>query len=209
MSHNTSIHVQRAVAGDHESIGWLIEHFRGLVAAQVRVRLRGHGSEQDVEDLCADVWVVVMQRLSDLVPRDDRHTPVLVRFLGSTVLGVCNNFLRRRARDAARLRSGGVAAQTGMSVVDPLAGLPAATRGVVSRVLHREHHGLVELCLEQMSDDQRDVLVLRLMEHRSNQEIGALLGLPPNTIAVRYRRALEALRERLPRELCAELTAAG
>lgn len=79
----------------------------------------------------------------------------------------------------------------------------------MSRVLLRERGNMVEECLDLLPEDQRNVLVLRLMEHRSNQEIGELLGLPANTIAVRYRRALEALRERLPRELCAELTGAG
>lgn len=200
----TSIHVARAIGGDHDSIAWLIGHFRGLVEAQIRIRLRGHGNPQDVEDLAADVWVIVVQRLPELVPREERHAPVLVRFLGTTVLGVCNNFLRRRARTAVHLAPAGPA--VGRSE-DPLAALPAATRNVVSRVLQREHSDLVAECLDQLAPDQRDVLVLRLMEHRSNVEIGALLGLPPNTIAVRYRRALEVLRQRLPRALRAELVA--
>ena len=137
------------------------------------------------------------------MPREGRHAPVLVKFLGSTVLGVCNNFLRRRAREAARIRGQGADRPS----LDPLAALPAQTRGVLSRVLHKEDKGVVEQCLDSLPEDQRNVLVLRLMEHRDNQEIGALLGVAPNTIAVRYKRALAALREKLPRELCAELTA--
>lgn len=206
MSENTSIHVARAIAGDHDSVGWLVEHFQGLVSAQVRMRLRGHGTPQDVDDLAADVWVIVLQRLSDLVPRDQRHAPVLVQFLGTTVLHVCNNHLRARLRQAAR--AGQAPAPDASNAGDPLDRLPAATRAVLSRVLQRENASAVDRCLRELPDDKRDVLVLRLMEHRSNQEIGELLGLPANTIAVRYRRALEALRERLPRAVFRDLCGA-
>jgi RNA polymerase sigma-70 factor, ECF subfamily len=204
MSEQTSLHVARAVRGDESSVAWLVTHFRGLVDAQVRLRLRGHGSPQDAEDAAADVWVVVLQRLADLRPREGRLAPVLVRFLGTTVLGVCNNFLRARAR--ARSRH---AAQPPASQAQPLDALADATRSLVSRMLLREDASVVDQCLQQLPPVQRDVLVLRLMEHRDNQQIAALLGVAPNTVAVRYRRALEALRERLPRSLYRELMAAN
>jgi RNA polymerase sigma factor (sigma-70 family) len=199
VSEQTSIHVARAIAGDPDSVAWLITHFQGMVASQVRLRLRGHGTSQDVDDLAADVWVVALQRLADLVPRGERHVPVLVRFLGSTVLGVCNNFLRRRAREVGRI------ARPDAGSRQPLDLIARQTRGVVSRVLQGDYRSAVDDCLRSLSPDQRDVLVLRLMEHRGNKEIGALLGIPANTVAVRYRRALEALRARLPRPLYEEL----
>ncbi len=59
--------------------------------------------------------------------------------------------------------------------------------------------------LDELSADKRDVLVLRLMEHRTNAEIAEILGLQPNTVAVRYRRALEELRQRLPTSLYADV----
>lgn len=202
MSHQTSIHVARAIAGDQDSIGWLIEHFQGMVMAQVRLRLRGHGTGQDVEDLASDVWVVTLQRLADLAPRDGRHAPVLVRFLGSTVLGVCNNFLRRRARAVDRSAAPPSGSTGGREPLDQLA---LRTRGVVSRVLQQESRSVVDECLRTLPPEQRDVLVLRLMEQLGNQQIGALLGIPANTVAVRYRRALEQLRARLPRTLYDEV----
>jgi RNA polymerase sigma factor (sigma-70 family) len=201
MSDETSLHIVRAIGGDQDSVGWLIANFRGLVEAQVRLRLRGQGSPQDVEDVAGDVWVVVLQKLSDLVPREGRHAPVLVRFLGSTVLGTCNNFLRKRARCIV---NPGTAAADG-SRAEPIDELAARSRAVVSRILMRESASVVDACLAQMSDEHRDVLVLRLMEERTNQEIAGLLGVAANTIAVRYRRALDALRARLPPALFGEL----
>jgi DNA-directed RNA polymerase specialized sigma24 family protein len=60
-------------------------------------------------------------------------------------------------------------------------------------------------CLAGLAEDKRDVLVLRLMEHRTNQEIATLLGIPANTVAVRYKRALEQLRAELPPGLYDEI----
>jgi DNA-directed RNA polymerase specialized sigma24 family protein len=51
------------------------------------------------------------------------------------------------------------------------------------------------------------VLVLRLIEQRSNVEIAKMLGVPRNTIAVRYRRALEKLRSALPPSVFADVLA--
>jgi len=200
VSDQTSLHVVRAIGGDQGSVAWLITHFRGFVEAQVRLRLRGHGKAHDVEDLAADVWVVALQRLADLRPRDGRHAPVLMRFLGTTALGTCNNFLRRQVR--ATLRTG--SSRDDAPQLDELA---AATRSLVSKVLLDEARSAIDAALQALPADRRDVLVLRLMEHRDNQEIAQLLGIPANTVAVRYRRALEALRASLPEALYLELAA--
>ena len=203
MGDQTSLYIVRAIGGDQDGVAWLITHFRGFVEAQVRLRLRGHGTPHDVEDLAADVWVVALQRLADLRPRDGRHAPVLMRFLGTTALGTCNNFLRSRARNA--LRTGPAKAGDPPPEIDEIA---AATRSLVSRVLLKETGSAVDAALRSLPDDRRDVLVLRLMEHRDNREIAQLLGIPPNTVAVRYRRALEALRDALPEALYGEIRTA-
>ncbi len=202
MTDDTSIHVARAIAGDQASMGWLITHLRGLVEAQVRLRLRGHGAAQDIEDLAADVWVITLQQLPHVLPRDGRHAPALVRFLGTTVLGTCNNFLRRRARLASRSRDH-VVDDSGADTLDRVA---TQTRSVVTRILQQERTAAVDACLRHLAPDHRDVLVLRLMEQRSDQDIAALVGVPADTIAARHRRALEELRQRLPESLFAELT---
>jgi len=50
-----------------------------------------------------------------------------------------------------------------------------------------------------------EVLVLRLFEGLGNQAIARSLGVPANTVAVRYRRALEHLRARLPESVFEEV----
>jgi len=195
----TSIYVQGAIGGDAESVEWIVSHFQPLIEAQVRLRLRGLGSEQDVEDIASEVWLVTLRRLRDLRPREGRHAPVLVKFLGTTALQVTNNFLRKRIHRV----SGQADDDSGPGGIDQL---PAETIGIVSRVVNRELQSVIAKGLAGLAEDKRNVLVLRLMERLSNQEIAQLLDVPPNTVAVRYRRALSELRERLPGELFSELT---
>lgn len=195
---HTSIRVQRAIQGDRESVAWVIAHFQPLVEAQVRLRLGSHASPQDVEDLVSELWLVVLRRLNELRPREGRHAPVLVRFLGTTTLQLCNNFLRKRIRRGRNLAELGKPQGDGSSSPPSFDGFTRDTTGVVSQVSLREVHDQIRRCMEELPPAKRDVLVLRIMEQRTNQEIAEILKLEPNTVAVRYRRALEEIRGRLP-----------
>ena len=202
---HTSIQVQRAIRGERDGISWIVSHFQPFVESQVRLRLRGHGTQQDIEDLVAEVWLSTLRHLSNLVPRQGRHAPVLVTYLGTTVLHACNNWLRKRARRAAVHGEPPRPLEAENHTFDRFAD---ETLGIVTRVARGDVKSQIARCLAQLDDDKRDVLVLRLMEHRSNQEIAKLLGVPPNTVAVRYRRALDELRARLPEELFGEIRSA-
>ena len=201
----TSIHVERAVRGERESLAWLVAHFQPLVAAQVRLRLGARSRPEDVEDVCAEVWLVLLRRIGDLAPHDGRWAPVVARFLGTTALQLSNNHLRRRLR---RGEGAAGAGHEGSQDRRPEDALAAETRGALTRAADDDLARRVHAALERLSPDQREVLVLRLLEQRSNREIAAILRLEPNTVAVRYRRALEQLRARLPAGAFDELRAA-
>lgn len=188
----TSLQVRAAVRGEDGGIAWIAERFAPFVRAQVRLRLGAQARPADVDDLAAEVWVVTLQRLGDLRARQGRLTPVLLRFLGQTAIHTCNNHLRRCIRAQPR-------------AAVPMSEVMERTRGVVTRAAGHELGEKLEACLESLPPDQRDVLVLRLMEQRGNREIAEILGLKPNTVAVRYRRALELLRDRLPQRLFTDL----
>lgn len=192
----TTLHVRRAIAGDDTSAGWVIERLSPFVEQHIRLRLGGYGTPQDVEDLVADTWVVTLERLGELRPREERLTPVLMSFLGRTALNHANNFLRR---ELVRDGNGHI---TGSRVPSVLA---TRTRGLVSSLAERELTRIIRDCLERLPADKREVLVLRLLEGKSNTEIARVLKLEPNTVAVRYRRALEELRSKLPQDVYQDL----
>ncbi len=55
----------------------------------------------------------------------------------------------------------------------------------------------IEVALQRLPAEQREVLVLKVWQEFTFEQIGEALGIPPNTAASRYRYALNALRQQL------------
>ncbi|MDB6113294.1 MAG: sigW 4 [Lacunisphaera sp.] len=55
----------------------------------------------------------------------------------------------------------------------------------------------IEAALQQLPAEQREVLVLKIWNELTFEQIAGTLGVPPNTAASRYRYALAALRKEL------------
>jgi RNA polymerase sigma factor (sigma-70 family) len=208
MSDATSIRVQRAVAGDRESLGWIVAHFDPFVIAQVRMRL-GHAAPQgdEVRDVVDEIWLALLGRIGNLQPREGRLTPVLLKFLTTASFNVCNNFLRRAISDRTRHKPG-VEPRPGAATPQPtIAEVAARQTGVPTRASWREIAARIGTALDSLDPDKVEILVLRLVEQRTNVEIAALLGIPRNTVAARYRRALEKLRASVPASIFADVLA--
>lgn len=60
-----------------------------------------------------------------------------------------------------------------------------------------ERRAALETALRQLPDPQREVLVLKIWQELTFEQIGETLGLSPHTAASRYRYALAALRKLL------------
>jgi RNA polymerase sigma-70 factor (ECF subfamily) len=66
---------------------------------------------------------------------------------------------------------------------------------------HDERRAMIEDALMQLPEEQREVLVLKIWGGLTFPQIGESLAISPNTVASRYRYALEKLRERLAAEV--------
>jgi RNA polymerase sigma-70 factor, ECF subfamily len=197
----TSIHVRRAVAGDLESLGWVVERFSPVLLAQARFRL-GPALRRfcDPEDLVSDAWAVALRRLGDLEMAADSSTGTLVRYLGTVVL--------RRVRDLARL-----AAVRRSAIDDPQASkttspsqVDAMTTSIVTRAIRGERSALILKAIEALEPLDRQVVVLRGIEGAAVAEVAAIMNTTAGAVATRYHRALRRLREQLPDTVVAELT---
>jgi RNA polymerase sigma factor (sigma-70 family) len=206
MSDATSIRVRRAVAGDRESLGWIVAHFDPFVIAQVRIRLGAAAPEDEIRDVVDEIWLALLGKVEDLRPREGRLTPVLLKFLATATFNVCNNHLRRMIADARRARP--APARPGPPPPTPsIMHLAARQTGVPTLASWREIGVHIGSALDSLEPAHVEILVLRLLEQRTNVEIGQLLGLPRNTVAVRYRRALEKLRAALPAVIFSDVLA--
>lgn len=189
----TSAHVRRSIAGETDSTEWLVARLSPYLVAQARWRLGGLiGRSCDPEDLVQEAWLVALPRLGELTPRDGRLTPVLLRFLATTILHRTNNLARQELR-----RPGSV-----HSTTEPLASeLSAAVTGIVSAAIREERRQTVLLAIDELEPMDREVLLLRGVEQRSGATTAELLGITIDAVAMRFARARERLRARLPDSL--------
>ena len=198
----TTLHVRRAHDGDRGSVEWLVARFTPLLLAQARYRLGDRMAKVvDPEDVVSEIWMAALPKLSHLEPRAGRLTPVLLKFLSTTLLYRVNNLTHRAARHGGRTRPmDGDSHDPG-----PAADLAADVTNCVSRTIRGEDHDAVTAVLAELDPDDRHLIIMRGVEQVSNRIAAMLLGLEPNTAAVRYRRALEKVRRRLPTSILAEL----
>lgn len=200
-SQQTSLHLQRAKMGDRDSLNWLVDRLSPLLLAQAKYRLgRRLSAVIEAEDLVQEVWATVYPRLSDLQAREGRETPVLLRFLSTTLLNQVNN-LARRARRA------GVGGEQGKAVDEATADgdKSAAGPGPATMVAAEEQRAQVLRCINELPGIHREILILRGIEQQEIADIAMLLELEANTVAQRWHRALEQLRENLPDSVFDEL----
>lgn len=200
----TTQHVHGAVRGDERSLAWLVDRFSPLLRAQAEYRLgRAMADRVSPDDVVQEAWISVLPKLASLVPKEGRLTPVLLAYLGKTVCGRAVNLLRSHLIRSSRERPLEPTSDSSIAPIDPVADLVRSSSG---RAARSELAQCLTLALNSLSPQDREVLVIRLIEGRTNSEAAQELGSSPNTVAQRYHRALQYLRSLLPASLMDELT---
>ncbi len=195
----TSLQLRRAVGGDADSLTWVVRRLSPLLIAQADYRLGPDLRKlYDAEDLVSEVWMVALPRLGDLSSRDGRQTPVLLKFLTTTLTFRINNLLRQMIRRRSH-------AEGEPERLAGLEDLPARTRGAITQAVRRETVDQVAASLEGLEPQDREIILLRGIEQQTNGEVAAALDLTPKAVSTRYHRALDKLRARLPCEVFDEL----
>ncbi len=173
----------------------MVIRFSPLLLAQARYRLSPSLQKlYDPLDLVNDVWLVALARLKNLEIKDGHQTPVVLKFLSTTLLHHVNNLVRKVIRRRLDRQEGNFVDTDRNEQFDPVC---VETKGIVTRAAHQEIGGLVSREIEALSSRDREVVILRGIEQYSNQQVAELLGQSANAVSLRYHRALTTLRERL------------
>ncbi|MFT3784361.1 MAG: sigma-70 family RNA polymerase sigma factor [Nibricoccus sp.] len=143
------------------------------------------------------------QTTRSLADAEDVLQDAFVRFwkhqrkLGGEPLALLFASVRRAACDLARRKS----RRENRELVSA-GGLEAGETLFEPVVESDERRVAIEAALRQLPEKLREVLVLKIWGELTFEQIGAQLGIPPNTAASRYRYALNALREQLATDKC-------
>ncbi len=129
------------------------------------------------EDVIQQVFMKTLKAAPQL-----RRLPSLYIYLRTAVRNECFNLLSRQKRPLESIQN--PSSRPLLEKVDK--GIPEI-----------EDNGKIEETIRSLPPDQREVIHLKIYEGKTLQEIARLLDMNPNTIASRYRYALDKLREKL------------
>ncbi len=191
----TAARWRRTREGDLDSLEWLVERMSPLLRAHALYRLAAvTAGESELDDLVQEAWMVLLLK-KDEVEFPDRGTRgAILAYLGQVILHKANNLLRREVRRRTRSESEAKDGREGRVGLDEMA---VTTARALRKVEQKEAAQAVVDAMGVLAAQDRDILMQRLFEGRSNQVIGEELGLDSNTVAQRFRRSLAGLRERI------------
>jgi RNA polymerase sigma factor (sigma-70 family) len=199
----TSFHVQRAETGDPVSLEWVVRRFSPVLLAQAKFRLGARlRTLIDPEDLVSEVWAIALRRLAELGTRDGRKTPVLLRFLTTTLLNRVNDLVKTEIKGP---RGRHRPAPGDAVVSDALAAIPAESKSIISSILSRERDDALTTAIDGLDPLDKQVVFLRGIEQNSGATVARLLDTTEKAVSMRYRRALGRLRVLLPDSIFSEL----
>lgn len=175
--------VARACDGDVQAFEALIARYESPL---VHFCMRMTGSREDAEDLAQETFVRVHRYLNRLKPDAKFST---------AIFGMARNLTLNHLRDSKRRGRGSttsLSAETG-------ADIPVTDRAAQSDYAARqsELRQLIERGLAMLSDEHREVIVLREIEGMDYETIAAVLKCRKGTVKSRLARGRVQLRQHI------------
>ncbi len=168
--------VRRAQAGDESALAAIYQACQGPVYRYIYYRV---GDAALAEELTADVFVRMVDRIHAY---REQGRPILA-WLYTIARNLVADHLRRAGRAAA---------------VPLDEALPAGEDLQPARVAERnETQAGLRAALNRLTETQRQVILLKFMEARSNAEVAAILGKDEGAVKSLQHRALASLRRYL------------
>ncbi len=187
--------LERSRAGDDSARGALLERHRGrlhrLVSLRLDPRLAGR---IDPSDVVQEVLAEASARLDDYLRR-----PPLPFYPWLRQIAVDRLIEQHRRHVQAGQRSIGreVAEQSAAELAEQLVGHEDTPSAAARR---KETQERVRAALAALSEQEREVVVLRYLEQLSSREVAVVLGISEAAAKKRALRALQRLRESLQGE---------
>jgi RNA polymerase sigma factor (sigma-70 family) len=164
------------------------------IVAEQRARLRNFirrrvPNPSDAEDIVQEVFYELVEANRLLMPIE-QVTGWLFRVARNRIIDLLRKKKPQTFSDAAVEGEGGE-----MLYIEDL--LPSPDAGPEALYIGNVLHDALELAIDELPDDQRDVFVAHELEGRSFKEMAAATGVGVNTLLSRKRYAVLHLRERL------------
>lgn len=157
-----------------------------------QLALRVTGSAARAEDVCQEVFLRALEKLSGFREESQAYT-----WLHRITINLCIDHMRRDKRfsppPAAPSEDGPAA--------DPMESLPDPSRPHADLLEEAELLRLIRDAIARMRPKYRDVIILRELQALSHEEIARILGISLKAVGVRLIRARNQLKSKIERYL--------
>ncbi len=191
--------LKNAEEGDADAVNELMERHRESLRKMVQMRLdRAVSRRVDASDVIQEVLIEASQRLSDYIR--DAKLPFHLWLRQLTKDHIINMYRRHRGtqkRSVDREEPLAAPATMDRSSFDLAAELRDSELTPAAANMRRELEKRFLGALDQLSDDDRDIILMRHYEHLTNSEVAKVLNTSPAAAGMRHLRALRRLRSML------------
>ena len=153
--------------------------------------LRYVGEPAQAEDLLQETFLRVIKG-ADAYQRQAKFTTWLYTIARNLCVDASRRGKHRRTYSLDVPMDG--EAKDGPTLLDVV---PDKAAGTDRKVLSKELHGKLQAAIDKLSEDQREVFLMREFLDMPFREIADVVGCPENTVKSRMRYALEKLRGEL------------
>lgn len=181
-----AILVEKAIAGDSNAFGELVEKYSSFVYRTVFFDIRKH---EDAEDISQEVFIKAYRALYSF-RHDCEFSTWLYRICKNTVYDHVRKNSRTKAIPLSDMSSDDYEREYEVPDTD-------GKYDPEKTYLSKETSAIVNDAIASLSEQHRDVIVMRDIEGLSYSEIAEILSLEEGTVKSRLSRARAALKQKL------------
>ena len=191
-SQDTTDLLEEIATGDLAALERLLRLHRPYLNRLVRMRIEpALNARVDASDVVQEVQFAIASGIDDFIRKRPTSFRIWIR------RKVLDELIAQRRQHVGALKRS-VLKEQNLSNVSSFEIARKLMTNTPSKILSRiELQQQVYGLIEQLSEKNREVLVLRLVEELSNSEVAEVLELPPATVQKRYGRALLKLHQLL------------
>jgi RNA polymerase sigma-70 factor, ECF subfamily len=193
---NTKRLLDDAKTGDASAVDRLLGEFREPLRRVIDLRLDPVLARRvDASDIVQDVLIEANQRLTEYLKNPAMPFHLWLRHLAQDrIIDTHRRHRQAQRRSIDKEQAIQRPAWSDQSSVQLVAQLVDGEQTPASAAIHQELQRRLNDALAQLSEDDRDVILMRHHEQLSNQDVAAALGLTEAAASMRYLRALRKLR---------------
>ena len=178
--------IEKIVSGDTDAENRLFLHFKERIEFLVRIKLRGKVSADDQQDIISEAKQAILLSL-----RKGGFDPAKGKPLEAYIAGIVSNIVAMYFRNLTKTNS--------TEDIDKHHKLESFTNPLIE-ILDYEKKEIVRSALASLDDKYKEVILLRIYEEKSIEEISGKIGIEKRRVSERINYALKLLLKELKKK---------